>query len=85
MLGSLEHPKIKFAKTIKDKQDKLKDYKGQNVILNSFILSNTNLNKAKEFFQKPHYTRQDFLEINIIFQEDEDGIDKMFEKILEIQ
>ena len=83
MLGSLDHPKIELAKTIKDKENKLKGYEDQTIILNSFIVSNTNFSKVGEFFQKPRFTRKDFLEKNIIFQEDEEGIDKMFRKILE--
>ncbi len=85
MLGSLEHPKIKFAKTIKDKQDKLKGYKGQEISLNSFIISNTDISKVRKVFQRPHFTKKDFLDINIIYQTDgKHGIDEMFRKILEV-
>lgn len=87
MLGSIEHPKIKFAETIKDKGKKLNSYKGQNIYLNSFIISNTDINKAKEIFDLPHYTEKDFLEKHIIFQVDGEkeieSIDWMFRKILE--
>lgn len=85
MLGREDHPKIKLAETIKNRQNRLKSYKDQTVTLNSFIISNTNINKAKETFNNPHLTKEDFMDMNIIFQEDEkEGIDKMFRKILEI-
>lgn len=84
MLGTKDHPKIKLAKTIKYRQDRLKSYKDQSIILNSFIISNTNINKVKEVFKDPKLnTEEDFLDINIIFNNDPDGIDKMFRKILE--
>ena len=85
MLSNFEHPKIKLAETIKSKQNKLESYGGQIVILNSFLVSNTNFNKAREAFNDPYLTKDDFVKMNIIFQEDkEKGIDKMFKKILEI-
>lgn len=83
MLGSKEHPKIKLAETIKYRQNRLKGYRNQAVILNSFIISNTDMNKAKEAFNNPHLTEDDFMDMNIIFENDPEGIDKMFRKILE--
>lgn len=84
MLGGIKHPKIELAKTIKYRQDRLKGYKDQAIILNSFIISNTDINKAKEAFKEPTLSDEDFLAMNIIVKNDPKGMEKMFRKILEV-
>lgn len=84
MLGSINHPKIKLSEKIKIRQNKLKEYKGYEIILNSFILSNTTLNEAKKLEGAKEFNRDDFLNENILFSEKkEEDIHKLFKKILE--
>ena len=70
--------KIELASKIKDLE---KELNKKNIILNSFIISNTKWNdlnhenKGKEEWEDKH----------VLFQEDPDHIEKLFNKILDNQ
>ncbi len=76
-MNPLYDPKIKLAKSIKEIQNKLGDC---NLVLNSFIVSNTTFDDLnKNQIKKPSKTI--YSDENVIFQEDRDYIEQIMEKI----
>ena len=73
-------PKLNFGIKIKEIEERLK---GSSTILNSFILSNTQLSEIN-IIQGNDYTYDFFEKKNVLFQEEhnETYISKMFEKIV---
>jgi len=79
LLNPKTDSKINFYQTIKKKEKKLND---KNIILNSFIISNTEFSKYKNKWDKNNDNLKDELEDkNVLFQEYQTYIEKMFCKI----
>ncbi len=64
--------KIQFHKTVKDVEKEMKDY---SVILNSFIISNTEFEQLT--LRREHISKQEFENNNVIFQADSNYIEKI--------
>lgn len=78
-LHHLEHPKIKLHQTIKDIEKELSDSRDKLIILNSFIISNTRFEELRREFKEDR--REEFEKRNVLFNDDEDLIAKLFTKI----
>ena len=77
IMVSQDNEKIKFYNTIKTIQSKMND---KDVILNSFILSDTPFDKLKSIWNNP--VKDDLEKKNILFLDDKEYLNKMFSKIL---
>lgn len=75
-ISGLSDAKIQFHKTVKDIE---KDMKDPDVIFNSFIISNTKFEPLSLINEK--MPKDKFEENNVIFQEDNNYIEKMIGKI----
>jgi len=77
-----DDPKVKFHKTIKDIESRLGD---PNIVLNSFIVSNTYRQKIA-WWSKGSELERDFAENHILFQKDdgEEYISKIISTILQV-
>jgi hypothetical protein len=81
LLNPKEDVKINFYEKIKEKEKKLQD---KNVILNSFIISNTKFSGYKNKWDKNNENFKDELENkNVLFQEYPTYIKKMFKLIIQ--
>lgn len=76
---SIDDPKIQFHKTIKEKEKELGD---SSIVLNSFIISNTEY--ANLINTGTKLSKEEMEKLNILFQVDDkaDYIEKMVRKIL---
>ena len=79
MLHYLENPKIKLHELIKEIEDDLQDTVDEEVILNSFIISNTNSKTIRKQWGKE---KEELEANNVFFTEDKNIIARMFQKIL---
>jgi hypothetical protein len=79
MLHYLENPKIKLHETLKDIEEELKGSIDQKVILNSFIISNTDSNTIWRQWKR---TKEELERDHVLFAEDRDVIARMFKKTL---
>ncbi len=79
MLHYLGNPKIKLHENLKDIEEELKGSVTQEVILNSFIISNTDSNTIWKQWKK---TKEELERDHVLFAEDRDVISRMFKKIL---
>ncbi|SFL74970.1 DEAD/DEAH box helicase family protein [Halanaerobium salsuginis] len=79
MLHYLENPKIKLYEILNGIQDDLKETVDDEVILNSFIISNTDSKTIRKEWGR---TKKELEENNVLFVEDRDIIARMFRKIL---
>jgi len=77
-LNSFNDAKMELAHKIKDIEEKLSD---TNTILNSFIISNTNLKHLRSM-HSDDLNYPFFAGKNVFFQETDDYISKIFDKIL---
>lgn len=79
MLHYLENPKIKLYEILDNIQDDLKETVDDEVILNSFIISNTDSKIIRKEWGR---TKKELEDNNVLFVEDRDIIARMFRKIL---
>lgn len=79
MLHYLENPKIKLHEIIKGIEKDLQDTVDKEVILNSFIISNTDSKTIREQWGKQ---KEELEAHNVLFAEDKNVIARMFLKIL---
>jgi len=86
-LGNFNDEKIQFCKSyIKEIEKKVrkeleKEKKDLNIELYSFIISVSKYDELKTFFGNGMHTEEEFLLHNILFQEDKEYIQKIFNKI----
>lgn len=73
--GGQENPKLQFFKRIKDIESQLND---KDIILNSLIVSGTDYNRIS---WKGNWSINDFEAHNVLFQDDESYIGKIFKSI----
>ena len=77
----LNNEKIKFSETIKDLQEQLQETdNSMDIILNSFIMSGTSFSDVKNHYGENN--KMEYEKLNVFFLEDEDCIEKVFNKIL---
>ena len=79
MLHYLENPKIKLNEIIKDIENDLQDTVDNEVILNSFIISNTDSKTIRKQWGKE---KEELEANNVFFTEDKNIIARMFNKII---
>ena len=79
MLHYLENPKIKLHELIKDIEEDLQATVDDEVILNSFIISNTESKTIRKQWGKE---KEELEANNVFFTEDKNIIARMFQKIL---
>ncbi len=77
----LNNEKIKFSETIKDLQEQLQETdNSMDIVLNSFIMSGTSFSDVKNHYGENN--KMEYEKLNVFFLEDEDCIEKVFNKIL---
>ena len=77
-VNGFDDPKVLFHKTVKSIQNRLGD---PNVLLDSFIVSNTPLSKIN-WWSKTSAPKREFTENHILFQEDSEYIEELFSMLL---
>ncbi|PIZ50566.1 hypothetical protein COY27_06815 [Candidatus Woesearchaeota archaeon CG_4_10_14_0_2_um_filter_33_13] len=77
---SAESEKIKLYEDIKKIEKKLKGKDGKEILLNSFIVTNTKFDQIKDNFNVK--SKDDLKNMNLLFLDDESFVKDMFEKIV---